>query len=122
MVFAFSYVVHIWPMLYYADLDNTICTQTNLDAQLVLWMENIGLHYVSGWEMQDHSTARLENVTAMLPQFQVFWNIRPCPPISSSRSLQGLQYYYFRDEVIIIFQGQIKTEDEDAAVIRNVGK
>jgi hypothetical protein len=84
-------------------------------------MENIGLYYVSWCEIQDPSIARLEIITAVLPKVQVFWNIRPYPPISSSRSLQGLQYYHFRDEVVIIFQGQFKTEDEDAAVIRNVG-
>ena len=111
----------MWPTLYYTDLDNTICTPINLDAQLVLWMENIGLYYVSGCDIQDHSIARLEIITILLPKVQVFWNIRPYPQIGSSRSLQGLQYYHFRDEVIIIFQGQFKIEDENSAVIRNVG-
>jgi hypothetical protein len=121
MVFDFSNVVHIWSMLYYADLDNTICTPTNLEEQLLLWTENIGLYYVSGCEIQNHSIARLEIFPAVLPKVQVFWNVRTYPPISSSRSLQGLHYYYFRDEVIILFQGQFRTEEEDAAVVRNVG-
>jgi hypothetical protein len=70
------------------------------------------LHYVTGCEIQEHSIARLENITAVLPKVQVFWNFRPLP--TSSGSLQGLQYYHFRPEIVIIFQGQFKTEDEDA--------
>lgn len=58
--------------VYYADFDNTICPPTNLDEQLVLWMENIGLYFVSGCKVQDHSTARLEIITAVLPKIQVF--------------------------------------------------
>ena len=76
---------------------------------------------MSGCEIEDHLTARFEIITAVLPKVQVFWNIRPLLPISSYRSLQGLQYCHFRGEVAIIFQGQFKTEDEYAADIRNSG-
>jgi hypothetical protein len=68
-------------------------------------MENIGLYYVNGCEMQDHFSAGLEIITA------VFWNVRPFLTISRYRSTT----------VVVTFQGRFKTEDEDTAVIRNVG-
>ena len=106
-------------MLNYADLDNTFCTPTNQDAQMVLWMENISLYYVSGCEIQDHSIARLEIITTVLPKFQVFWNVRPYPLVHEvskdcSTIIFGMKYLQFS-------KNSLKLKTKDAAVIHNFG-